>query len=163
MTRCAKFTPLKERLLTKIKIDPETGCWNWTGCKNRGGYGTINIDNRSTLAHRASYATYRGPVSRRIKVLHRCDNPECINPDHLFLGTQKENVADKVAKGRQARFKLTADDISAIRAARGTFQRQLARQYGVTQALISRILSGKLWVNTMPVHTDPSARKGQNP
>lgn len=148
-----KRAPARDRLLAKIAIDAETGCWNWTAGKFPDGYGQFVEINRSRGAHRVSYELHCGAIPERMCVCHRCDNRACINPDHLFLGTNSENMADMTAKGRQARgtsnarAKLTEADVLAIRSASGITQQKLAKQYGVGQILISRIRRGKLWAH----------------
>jgi hypothetical protein len=90
----------EDRLVEGIRIDPRTQCWLWTGSRNAQGYGNISHEGRHLVAHRLAWLLWRGPIDVDIKVLHRCDTPPCCNPDHLFLGTQADNVADMVAKGR---------------------------------------------------------------
>jgi hypothetical protein len=97
--------PMKIKLERLVAKDEVTGCWNWTGQINNYGYAMVsfNTPNKrrtTTTAHRASYQTFVGPVQWDQVVCHRCDNPLCINPDHLFIGTQLENMEDMVAKGR---------------------------------------------------------------
>lgn len=153
MKRCKNFTPIAERLSTKIALDAKTGCYNWTATKNRCGYGQIRVDGKTLKAHRVSYAIHGGKIPKGMKVLHRCDNPACINIEHLFLGTQSENVADKVAKDRQARgadagnAKLTETDVLAIRNANGVTIRVLAKRYKIGRHQICRIRSGKQWAH----------------
>lgn len=144
--------PVEERLLNKIKIAAETGCWEWTASKTRG-YAVIRANGRWCRANRVSYDLYCGPIADGMHVLHRCDNPACVNPEHLFLGTNADNMADKVAKGRQlpgsahSLAKLTDADVLAIRNAEGVTQLALATKYGVGQQQISRIRSGKRWAH----------------
>lgn len=159
------MTPLSERILSKINIDADTGCWDWMGCRFVSGYGQIINNRKKLLTHRVSYEQHRGPIPAGMCVCHTCDNRACINPKHLFLGTNAENVADKVAKGRQAvgakitanrrntgargtesgNAKLTDADVISIRAANGVLQRELAARYGVDQSQISNIRAGKRW------------------
>lgn len=143
--------PVLANLLSKISVNKDTGCWEWTACKYRDGYGMICFGGKCHRAHRVSYELHCGPIPSGILVLHRCDNRVCANPKHLFLGTHAENVADKVAKGRQAgrtshpHTKLTEADVSAIRGSTGITQTALASRYGVSQILISRIIHGQAW------------------
>lgn len=132
------------------------GCWDWSGAKRtRGGYGRM----KGGYAHRISWAIHHGPIPAGLLVLHRCDNPPCSNPDHLFLGTQKDNMADAAAKGRLANrpnrasgervgsSKLTATKARQIRelCAAGRTRRSVATQFGVNQASVSNVVLGKTW------------------
>lgn len=85
-----------ERSYLKI----ETGCWEWQGKLDRYGYGSLKVNNKTTKAHRYSYEKYYGPFDKKLHVLHTCDNSKCVNPHHLFLGTNQDNVKDRVAKNR---------------------------------------------------------------
>ena len=84
-------------------VKHDAGCWIWTGARNPAGYGGFNVRRQQRLAHRVAWTMERGAVPDGLCVLHRCDNPPCVNPDHLFLGTQLDNVADMIDKGRVAR------------------------------------------------------------
>lgn len=83
-----------------VIIDDESGCWNWVKASFKGGYGRISISGKICAAHRVSYTLSHGEIGEDLCVLHKCDNPRCINPDHLFVGTQMENMLDKCKKGR---------------------------------------------------------------
>jgi hypothetical protein len=142
--------------MSKFKVDGATGCWNWTAGKDKNGYGQFSPYRRQNMrAHRASYELHREPIPEGLCVCHRCDNPSCINPDHLFLGTNAENTADRQAKGRQryaigsacGRAKLTEEEVSVILAAEGVTHRKLADRFGVTQSTISEIRSRKIWTH----------------
>lgn len=81
----------------------EHECWPWSGATHNKGYGNIGIDGRTTTTHRLAYTLAVGPIPPGMQVLHRCDNPPCCNPAHLFIGTHLDNMRDKIQKGRQAR------------------------------------------------------------
>ncbi len=78
----------------------ENGCWEWTACTNKAGYGRIIFRGKAWLAHRLSFQTFIGPIINGLHVCHHCDNPPCVNPKHLFLGTDSDNMHDMVSKGR---------------------------------------------------------------
>ena len=165
LKRMPKRLPIRERFNLMYAPCPISGCWIWLG-RERGsnGYGCFVINYRSRPAHRVSYELHRGAIPAGMHVCHTCDVPACVNPAHLFLGTHLDNQADKVAKGRQARgaflssrqaasrargerngsAKLTQEQVSAIRADTRP-QRQIARDFHVSQALIGKIKQGRLW------------------
>jgi len=90
-----------DRFLNKVELIPFTDCWFWIGSKHSSkGYGSFRL-KKPIKAHRASWILYKGEIPENLHVLHKCDNPLCVNPDHLFLGTNADNVKDKVAKKRQ--------------------------------------------------------------
>jgi hypothetical protein len=154
MQRCSKFMPVIDRLLSKIKVDKVAECWEWQAQRSRDGYGKLQLRGKKHLAHRLSFEVHCGPIPDGINVCHRCDNPCCINPSHLFLGTQADNIADKFAKGRgvtprlfgadHSQAKLTEADVLAIRASSAS-QSQMAKAFGVSKSTIGSIRTGKTW------------------
>lgn len=155
--KCARIgnvviEPIEKRLDDQTIPVTESGCWIWLGMLDSGGYGTIKLNRRTQKAHRVSWEHYRGLIPDEIKVLHRCDIPMCINPDHLFLGTQAENIADMIAKGRNrgspgeqnGRAKLTVKQVLEIRhSCSGVVS--TSKQYGVSPSMISQIRLGQSW------------------
>lgn len=93
---------LKDRFLERVKIDP-AGCWIWQGGANGQGYGVLRHDEMQHRAHRVSYELFVGPIDDGLLVLHHCDNPPCVRPDHLYAGTAADNARDAVERGRVAR------------------------------------------------------------
>lgn len=136
--------PLQERFNDKVQRGP--GCWTWVGARTGGGYGNIRHQGRALPAHRVSYELHAGPVPAGMCVCHRCDNPACVNPEHLFLGTHLDNMRDMYSKGRRkaasgernGSSKLTDEQRSAIAAAVGPATR-LAARFGVTPRCINQI------------------------
>lgn len=137
--------------------EPMSGCWLWTGnyFSKRGSYGCFTMRPAGIFmmrAHRLSWILYRGPIDPTLHVLHRCDNPGCVNPDHLFLGNQSSNMRDKVAKDRQDKgekhghAKLSAADVFAIRS-NNKPQKIAAALYGVSVVTISDIRRRRSWAH----------------
>jgi len=134
----------------------ENGCMVWLGQTLAKGYGHVRgVDSKKVLTHRYALAIKLGrPIGENMCALHTCDNPPCCNPDHLREGTNQDNVDDKMAKGREARVqgekhgcsKLTEALVREIREQKGKLsQRKLASKYGVSRALIFKILVRELW------------------
>lgn len=92
--------PLRERFDLSYMPEPNSGCWLWIAAAKPPGYGVIGVNGRCSSAHRVSWQLHNGPIPRGMHVCHRCDVPACVNPDHLWLGSHRENMADMVAKGR---------------------------------------------------------------
>ena len=140
---------LYQRLLAGCVPEPNTGCWLWTKSLAHG-YGCIRENKRSLLAHRVSWVLHNGSIPAGMYVCHKCDTRSCVNPDHLFLGTPKDNMRDMSTKlrdlcGRTGRgLRLTSRQASAIRRD-GRVQRVIAEEYGIDQSHVSRIKSGRNW------------------
>lgn len=82
------------------RVDRGDGCWEWRGCKKRNGYGWVGVRKEQWVAHRLAWTFVNGPIPTGLHVCHRCDNPSCVRPDHLFIGSHADNMADMKAKGR---------------------------------------------------------------
>lgn len=95
-----RYVPVEQRFERCIERIPWSGCWIWTGCVNSTGYGTICVDRKMKNTHRLSWELHRGKVPENMLVLHRCDIPSCVNPNHLYIGDQKQNLNDGQTKGR---------------------------------------------------------------
>lgn len=141
--------PLHERFWEKVdRSGGDDACWIWTGAIISTGYGSIRIDGRGKLSHRISWELVNGSIPQNKLVLHKCDNPPCVNPEHLFIGTYLDNVVDMYAK-RRGRAKLTEEKVKEIRRRRagGESRVVLSREYGVTHAAIYLIDTGKNWAH----------------
>ena len=124
----------------------KTDCIEYNGYRMPQGYGRRRYKGRMTLAHRVAWMESRGDIPDGLCVLHKCDNPPCINPDHLFLGTHNDNMYDMARKERHGNCKLTREQVAEIRkryAEGGINQYQLADMYGVHQSKISDIVNYK--------------------
>ncbi len=152
----------------RYDLDIDTGCWNWNGATKRYGYGYLTVGSRTDgsrrtkTAHRASYEHHIGPIPDGLWVLHKCDNPRCINPDHLYIGDRARNVLDMVERGRRAsdtgesnnNSKIREEDVIAIRkerAEKGSSYRSLAKKYGLaSHKSVMQICAGTLWPHVKP-------------
>lgn len=150
---------IRDRLEANYEPEPNSGCWIWIGnWKLPHGYGRMVVGHmglgtrRQDLAHRVSYKEFVGPIPSGLHVLHRCDNPPCINPQHLFLGTAADNVTDMLMK-RRVHSKVTWTQVDEIRQAAiaGESQVGIARRYGITQVAVGHIINEKTWrLDTRP-------------
>lgn len=122
----------------------ENGCILWMGPVGNHGYGNFHYNKTLYLTHRAAYEIFKGPIPDGMMVCHTCDVKICINPEHLFLGTSFDNMADMARKGRQSR-KLTDEDVRQIRSIVGVSYAQIGRLYGVTEVMARNIRLGKWW------------------
>lgn len=160
---------VEERLMSKVSVGADD-CWRWTGSKFQSGYGMIIVSGKQRRAHRVMFEVINGPMPSGMIVCHKCDEPSCVNPNHLFLGTNADNSSDMVGKGRQARgdrnamrrpemrdrfsrmfsgeassfSKLTWDAVHQIREDDRSHS-EISRALGVSQPTVTRIKNGKTW------------------
>lgn len=139
----------RQYLLKRINVD-SNNCWNWTKYIMKNGYGRLTYENTQKLAHRFSYEIFIGKIVNDLFVLHKCDNKRCINPKHLYLGTQQQNIKDSmnrnlIQKGEiHYHAKISSIDVDEIRikySTRKYTQKQLGNLYGITGSQISRIVN----------------------
>ncbi len=145
------LTP-KQRFWKYVDKKSDDGCWHWMGSKIKNGYGQIKINNKMILSHRFSWELHNSKVPKDLYVLHKCDNPKCVNPSHLFLGTQQDNMHDMINKNRKAKGenhgnnKLTWDKVTQIRNLKGKLtQRKIAEKFNVNYTTIGRIHRNETW------------------
>lgn len=164
---------LAERFWKYVDKSKRNGCWLWTGYVDPAGYGKMSFNLKPSFAHRISWLIAHGALDSKVFVLHACDNPRCVRPDHLFLGTQKDNMRDMHRKGRAGDCrnfgvangihnhpekvrgelngcaKLTWRQVKTMReeyATGRTSTRKLARKFGVAQCTVWRALAERNWV-----------------
>lgn len=157
-----KYKPLTKSFWEKVKKGDDDSCWEWLGAVLPCGYGSIRVNGEPTTAHRASYILHHGEIPENgsyhgFCVCHICDNRLCVNPKHLFLGTQKDNIRDMVKKGRSPDrrgekhgcAKLLWSQVQEIRelyGITGYSQRRLASLFKVSQRQIGRIVNNTSWI-----------------
>lgn len=132
---------------------PRRGCWEWQGPRNGSGYGIVNFRDQMWRTHRLSLTLASGPIEDGLQVCHRCDNPPCIRPDHLYVGSALENSMDRADRGRQgvgqfAKLSEADADIIRERALSGEDEAALASDFGVSQNTVRRIARGRIWKRT---------------
>jgi HNH endonuclease len=148
--------PLSVRLSSKCVKDELSDCILWTGTKNNKGYGRLTYEKKQISVHRVAYELANGPIANGLFVLHSCDNPLCVNPEHLSLGNQTENMRQASERGRirvprckgieQGSSKLSEDDVLKIRESTGTVI-SVAKEFNVAPSTISSIRLRKSWTH----------------
>ena len=140
-----------------MEVNKVTGCWEWKKGKNVHGYGLVRFNKKTSLAHRVSYEIHNSVIPSKMKVLHSCDNPACVNPEHLRVGSHQENMEDMARKGRQGNQILRPEEVVLIK---GFLKRRsqsktgrteygaskfLSRWFNVSRETITQIISGRNW------------------
>lgn len=152
---------LRSRLSERSLIEPNSGCWIWEGASDERGYGRIGSGKRVLRTNRASYASFIGSIPAGVHVLHKCDTPACVNPDHLFLGTHSENMRDCVRKGRHTPPRLVGENnpmaevskediVSAVDLAEQIGIRPAGRKLGIPESTIRSWVRGERRVTRAP-------------
>lgn len=154
-------TPFIEYFWARVRKNDLTGCWNWIADKDKDGYGyaylgktriegTKKYIKHRDKTHRLSWNMHNGAIPEGLCVLHKCDNPSCVNPDHLFIGTKKQNSEDMVAKQRNQRgeqrplAKVTEEQVREIRASKESLTK-IGAKYGLAFQTVSQIKNRKTW------------------
>jgi len=168
-TESGTSPPYASRFWSKVR--KSATCWNWIATKNADGYGNFRSGSRVLKAHRVSYELTHGPIPEGLFICHHCDNPACVNPSHLFLGTNRDNVVDMYSKGRgnsprgkrhgaythperlsrgerHGMAKLDDDKVRAIRILAVEYmQTDIARHFGIGGSAMSAIVRGRTWTH----------------
>jgi hypothetical protein len=142
----------RAKLFAKSIPEPNTGCWLWDGALSANRYGSVSFRGCVCRAHRLSYEAFVGPIPDGMHVLHKCDVPSCVNPDHLFVGTHQDNMDDRGAKGRgnnckgreHGKAKLTDDAVRDIRSRRMSVREYMVL-YGVSEPTVRQVLRREVW------------------
>ena len=145
---------LEERFWSRADKKSSDECWEWLGSKLRGGYGNLNQEGHTLQAHRYSYVLHIGDIPKGMLVCHSCDNPGCVNPEHLFLGTHLTNAMDKVSKDRQIKgegiynHKIVEADAIRIRElySQGNLSmRKIAKMFGLCYSETNAVINKRTW------------------
>lgn len=150
---------VQERFWSKVNRDNDDGCWEWVGGKVRGGYGWFKSDDKHYQAHRFVWMITYGEIPNGMLICHTCDNPSCVNPKHLWLGTDKTNAEDRVRKKRQSRgttnhpkIRVSPEQVKEMRkvySLGNISMRKLASIYGICYSETNAILNHRTWKDVL--------------
>lgn len=146
--------PLRDRFIANVEMSTDdTVCWNWKASLNSNGYGQIGDKGRNRIASQVAWELANGPIPKGLSVLHKCDNPKCCNPSHLFLGTQRDNMLDAIAKGRMPHIVRmhTAGDDHPLTKYKMAFREMVIREY-VPHRITAPMLSKKYGVSVAVIN-----------
>ena len=146
------YKDLKTYIIMNVRLT-ESGCWEWRNGSRSGGYGEVMIGGKKRGVHRVSYEEFKGKIPKGKRICHHCDNPRCVNPEHLYAGDAKTNSMDVVARGQSLKFKLNREDVENIKKMFQTgayTMGGLARLFGVTPGTICHIIHNETWVGVGP-------------
>jgi hypothetical protein len=154
-----RFKTAQQLLTEHVNKNAENGCWEWTGARNKG-YGSVEYLGKPWKAHRLSYLYHYGKIPDGMHVLHKCDNPSCVNPKHLFLGTHQDNMDDMNSKHRNkphkgednGRAKLTRIDVIRLRLMyqSGVRRKDIAKEFKINLSQVRKVATGIHWT-TVPL------------
>jgi len=158
-----KEETFEQRFMKYVRVDHKSECWLWGGNIDFYGYGRVGYKMKTYRASRASFIIFHKTDPKKLFVCHKCDNPSCVNPDHLFLGTQKENMHDcqrkkRTASGsRNGMAKLSESDVLEIisLSKTGLFHRQIAEKFQVSRSAVGAIINNVRWTKLLPDNNGP--------
>ena len=142
-----KQTQLRDRFWDRVDVRSDDECWEWQGARDKAGYGWTTVDGKTMQTHRRALELVNGSIPRGKLALHHCDNPPCVNPNHLYAGSSRANARDRDKRNRNGRARLNRVSVRRIRAAveGGQTHQKAADAFGVSRATITRIVNRQSW------------------
>lgn len=154
-----------DTILSKVYKNEHSGCWEWQGSKNNEGYGQVSYQGKIHLVHRLTYELIIGRIESDMYVCHKCDNPKCCNPAHLFIGTPRDNQIDCRLKNRNPTSKINYNNALKIKRLfnDGYSRKEISQQYSISYQQVCRIINGKYWNYVNPPADSPVTNTMQDP